>query len=1821
MSLPKALLPANEFNAKGYFESEPLVRVHDALLEQLGRTWQSVQPLDEARLHTPLADDYGRRIEDVLGAEYARGDAAWVIKDPRLCTLFPLWRDVLARMDVAPRILIPFRPVADVAASLAHRDGISFAHGMMLWMRHVLDAEKHTRGVPRLFVPVAALIEDWRQCLHRIAGALGVSLHGDDEARAREIEAFLSPELLKGRDHFQSLEPGRADIPGTDELTALLHEISAHEGAFDAQFDRIAAPFNDRAEAVGQVMSGIELSQLKWIRKYYHAAEQLAQATQHHQQNLKGAAELNARYQAALKEEREAVIRASRRLEGEAALEAQLKAAQDSLATRQEENRRLDTARQAAAEELTKARAANRLQHTLLIKAQSAARDMAFEATRAHKRPLNTLARHAGFKILQSALRMGLVPSGTQRKKLERSLAKRDPKRFLRGADQLDAECAQGYSDLSNRPLLMARTGGDAVSDDAVLSPQSERPPAPPVRLIAFYLPQFHPIPENDRWWGRGFTEWTNVSKAQPQFVGHEQPKLPGELGFYDLRLIDVQRRQAELARLYGIAGFCMYFYWFAGKTLLEAPIQQLYENPDIDIEYCLCWANENWSRRWDGLDSEILMAQHHSPEDDEALFAHIAKYLQDPRYIRIEGKPLFVVYRPGLLPQARETAERWRALARANGIGEIFLAFTQSFDSFDPADIGFDAAIEFPPNNIPPTDITGEIERINPSFSGRVYDWRALVERSRPYAPSDDRLFRGVNPSWDNEARRPGRGTVFAHASPAGYREWLENAARDTLERISEPSRRCVFINAWNEWAEGACLEPDRRRGYAYLQATRDALADLGSKREPGAAGQRARRRIVYVSHDAYPHGAQMLSLGIITALKNELGYAVDIVLLGSGPLLPQFAALGTVHDLTGDATGERAAALVKALRAQGHHLAITNTTVSGYFAWVLKGAGFRVVSLVHELPGLIQSYKLEGHARAIAEHADHVVFASAFVQEKFETIAPLRERSCVIRPQGLYAARAPRDPAPVAQIRARLRSRLGLGADTLIVLGVGFADERKGIDLFLDAAEKLLRLRSDAALLWVGALHQHLEPSIRKRVRDAKLEERILFPGRVELSEVGEYYAGADAYALTSREDPFPSVVLEAFDAGLPVAAFDGTTGLGTLIEEGFGALVPAFDTQAMAVALDRLLNERKAGSPRVKAAQVIIDERFSFRRYAFDLAALADPHFRRVSVIVPNYNYAGLLLERLRSIASQTYPIYEVIVLDDASSDGSADWLRANLASLIPEARLVVNASNSGSVFKQWRKGVELASGDVVWIAEADDLSSPHFLSEVMAGAVKEGVVLSYCQSRQMGEDGTILANDYLDYVRDVSPAKWTAPYVVEGLEEIACALSVKNTIPNVSACVFSRSALLSTMRALEDQLPDYKVAGDWLVYVELLKKGRVAFSPEALNDHRRHAGSVTTGTKSDKHLREILGLQAHVRHAVAVSPDLDALADAFARHAYRYLGLASDAVPEIDLNPAYAPLMAGASSGAGSQKRKASPPVAFESLPVAEEHKAKPAVPKKAATTRLPPYTEELLSYVREGAFEQQVPSAIHEQDFIFRFLVENRSFANQRAAAHYYFGDGRRSAERLRELVFKLLPGSRLKEDAFSLLEFASGYGCVTRHFRNVFPSADIVACDIHEEAIGFIEAELAVPARLSRSVPEELNLGRQFDVVFALSFFSHMPLRSWGRWVEALLRHTAPGGYLVFTTQGLTSRRFFGNPEIPENGFWFRAESEQKDLDLAEYGQTIVTPEFVQREVARLAVPLIFQQEAFWWGHQDVYVLGTEMAPSVQVPRQANALT
>lgn len=353
-------------------------------------------------------------------------------------------------------------------------------------------------------------------------------------------------------------------------------------------------------------------------------------------------------------------------------------------------------------------------------------------------------------------------------------------------------------------------------------------------KLIAFYLPQYHAIKENDQWWGKGFTEWANVASAAPRFAGHEQPKFPKDFGYYDLKNNQVLRRQMALAAQHGIYGFCFYYYWFSGKKLLEYPLNTLVEDKDNNFKFMICWANENWTRRWDGLNQHVLIEQEHKPDDPLKFIQDVEKILLDPRYIRFDGKPALLVYRPGDLKDPKVYTSIWRRYFTENHKMELHLIAVESFDSLNVKDIGFDRALEFTPLNL--SRLPGlktiptypfEDELLDKQFRGYVLDYRAVVDRINNIKFRVNNNYQSIMPAWDNDARRKGSGsTVFQGANPDIYGRWLTNALSNI--KPSEP----VFINAWNEWGEGAYLEPDKMYGHAYLNRTSEVLAKFSKNK-----------------------------------------------------------------------------------------------------------------------------------------------------------------------------------------------------------------------------------------------------------------------------------------------------------------------------------------------------------------------------------------------------------------------------------------------------------------------------------------------------------------------------------------------------------------------------------------------------------------------------------------------------------------------------------------------------------------------------------------------------------------------------------------------------------------------------------------------------------------------------------------------------------------------------------------------------------------------------------------------------------------------------
>jgi hypothetical protein len=355
-------------------------------------------------------------------------------------------------------------------------------------------------------------------------------------------------------------------------------------------------------------------------------------------------------------------------------------------------------------------------------------------------------------------------------------------------------------------------------------------------RLIAFHLPQFHPIAENDAWWGTGFTEWTNVTKARPLFRGHNQPRQPADLGFYDLRLPEARAAQAQLALSYGIEGFCYWHYWFHGRRLLERPVNEILSSGEPDFPFCLAWANESWSRSWLGDNREVLIEQSYSEEDDRAHARWLASACSDRRYIRVHGRPMIVIYKPIALPESRRTTDTFRTEFLRLGLPEPYLVAIDAHRPLtDMRQLGFDMTEHhepqlgvFCPDVFNDAALSTKFRRnlahgiISPTL--KVYSYAKatrLMARVRPTFPHFPSCFVG----WDNTARRDRHAIVMIGSTPELFREQLALMVKSVLHK--DLQERVVFINAWNEWAEGMYLEPDVKFGHEYLEAVSTVLED----------------------------------------------------------------------------------------------------------------------------------------------------------------------------------------------------------------------------------------------------------------------------------------------------------------------------------------------------------------------------------------------------------------------------------------------------------------------------------------------------------------------------------------------------------------------------------------------------------------------------------------------------------------------------------------------------------------------------------------------------------------------------------------------------------------------------------------------------------------------------------------------------------------------------------------------------------------------------------------------------------------------------------
>ncbi|MBO4490642.1 MAG: glycosyltransferase [Lentisphaeria bacterium] len=594
----------------------------------------------------------------------------------------------------------------------------------------------------------------------------------------------------------------------------------------------------------------------------------------------------------------------------------------------------------------------------------------------------------------------------------------------------------------------------------------------------------------------------------------------------------------------------------------------------------------------------------------------------------------------------------------------------------------------------------------------------------------------------------------------------------------------------------------------------------------------------LLLFSHFADGSGAPLLALNIARVLRG-FGFNLHIVLLRDGELHKRFALYGNVYVIHSE---EELDELFEGWQHLNIRKAFLNTTISGACAERLKARGITVVTLIHELTSTLVEMGYADKAAVIAKNSDRIVIPSTLIADDWAAHGTdLPAERTVVMPQPDYHS----DLVPLDDPEERrrkyldLRRRLKIPENALIVMGCGSLEERKAPDVFFRVAAAVIQRDPRVYFIWVG----DAGASFYKRQLEFQLLP-IAEKARIQpYSPLNPYYYGADVFFLPSKSDPFPTVALLASKVALPVVFCRTATGIRDLFGEVEGCSTEEYSEDAFVSLLLRLLKERSFRENCGAAFRKIYGERmYGFNTYVRRLHELAGGTLPKVTAIVPNYNYADYLPARLESVASQTFPVHEVLILDDCSTDNSAEVIAGLLKkyeTAFPGGiRFLPNHENAG-VFRQWRKGVDHAAGELIWIAEADDSCDPGMLAALVhAFEYDPKVQLAYVQSKLIDADGKIYSETFTQHTYHVSRAKWHQAYIADSGTEIETALAIKNTIPNASATLIRKDAF----KKIPEELFSYRVIGDWFAYLHIIQGGRVAFYPVPLNLYRRHRESV-------------------------------------------------------------------------------------------------------------------------------------------------------------------------------------------------------------------------------------------------------------------------------------------------------------------------------------------------------------------------------------------
>lgn len=602
-------------------------------------------------------------------------------------------------------------------------------------------------------------------------------------------------------------------------------------------------------------------------------------------------------------------------------------------------------------------------------------------------------------------------------------------------------------------------------------------------------------------------------------------------------------------------------------------------------------------------------------------------------------------------------------------------------------------------------------------------------------------------------------------------------------------------------------------------------------------------KKPILFISHDAQNAGVPLLSLNIIKVLKEQFKRDVVLILLKGGPLESSFAKLAEVINLNQNSlsyleNSAQVEEILQDLKNRGIEICYANSIVSNILGEKLNEKGIKLISIIHELPTSIKTYDFIEASKNVMKYSDSVIFPNEFVKSAFIQEFPIEQERITVLPQGLFNKTNEIDKLKAKQI---LTKELNLPANSRIILGGGYGDLRKGIDLFFKLAFDMLNdLKQDLHFVWLG----HRDPILEKwLMHDAEI---LGVNNRIHLldftSQPAYIYQAAEVFVLTSREDPLPSMVLENIDNQTPVLAFSGSGGIPEIIKEIGIEPVPYLDVRSMASSIIELLNNEVLYKQVVGSGLEVIKEKYNFKTYVRELLGFTSEQSNvyskyKVTVVIPNYNYEKFIAERLYSIINQTVKPYEILFLDDVSKDNSVQLADSILKDSGIKYRIIENQINNGC-FKQWNKGIHQMNGDIIWIAEADDVCEVTFLEELLPNFDDQEVNLSYCQSQIIDEHSNKVDFSYIEYTNDLSTTKWQESYCISGKEEVIQGLAIKNTIPNASGVLMRKSSLEN----ISGLLNTYSICGDWFTYVYVLKQGKVAFNKNILNYHRRHSNSI-------------------------------------------------------------------------------------------------------------------------------------------------------------------------------------------------------------------------------------------------------------------------------------------------------------------------------------------------------------------------------------------